>query len=128
MKWIACLALAAGCQADARKSSPPHEAADPAGTTIVQLPKAALTAAYKADIATLCDCVRLSGADQKPKGERWTVVAMWLGPNIKTSEGHDFLVAIQPLTGETKALALETEAKRTGLPRCELASEWRRGG
>jgi hypothetical protein len=67
----------------------------------------------------------LSGAEEHPKDERWQVVAMWLGPHITTQEGHDFLIAIQPLQGEAKAMALETEAKRVGIAKCQLAAEWR---
>jgi hypothetical protein len=123
MKWAAVywvLLATAGCQSG---DKPTTATAD--NTTVIQLPKAQLTDGYRADIRTLCDVVRLSGADQKPKDERWTVVAMYLGPQIKTTEGRDFLVAIQPLKGEPKALALETEAKRVGLASCELANEWR---
>jgi hypothetical protein len=112
------LVLAAACQSGDAKQPPPN-------TTVIQLPKAQLTDAYRADITTLCDVIRLSGADQKPADERWTHVAMFLGPQIKTPEGHEFLVAIQPLQGEPKALALETEAKRVGLAKCDLANEWR---
>lgn len=127
MKWTLLLALAlTGCQSQESKVTP-APAADVPGTTVISLPKAQLSDAYKADINSLCDAVRLSGAEQKPKDERWTVVAMWLGPAIKTNEGHDFLVAIQPLKGEAKAMALETEAKRVGLTTCALADEWRQG-
>jgi hypothetical protein len=125
MKWTPCLLLAAAaCQGDAKQ---PPAAADTTGTTVISLPKAQVTDAYRADITTLCDVVRLSGADAKPKDERWPVIAMWLGPQIKTAEGHEFLVAIQPLRGEAKALALETEARRVGLTSCALVAEWREG-
>jgi hypothetical protein len=128
MKWtpaIACLVVAA-CQADAKQ--PPGQgaaAAHGSNTTVISLPKAAITDGYRTDITSLCDCVRLSGADQYPKDERWPVIAMWLGPHITTNEGHEFLIAIQPLQGEAKALALETEAKRVGVAKCDLANEWR---
>jgi hypothetical protein len=122
MKWAVYLVLVAtaGCSSGDKSTKP-----EPDNTTVIQLPKAQVTDGYRADINTLCDVVRLSGADEKPADERWTVVAMYLGPQIKTAEGHEFLVAIQPLQGEAKALALETEAKRVGLASCELASEWR---
>lgn len=94
-------------------------------TTVISLPKAPVTDAYRADITTLCDAVRLSGAADKPEAERWPIVAIWLGPAIKTAEAHEFLVAIQPLQGEAKALALDTEAKRVGLESCALSAEWR---
>lgn len=130
MKWPVLLVLAAAaCQSGEAKEGPATGVvgapSGTANTTIVQLPKAALTEAYRADITTLCDVVHLSGADQKAPEERWPIIAMYLGPQIKTNEGHDFLVAIQPLQGEAKALALETEAKRVGLTKCDLANEWR---
>ncbi len=82
--------------------------------------------AYRTDIANLCDAVKLSGADKLQDDQRIPIIAMWLGPNIKTSEAHDFLVHIQPLTGEPKAKALEDEAHRVGLSDCALAAEWRK--
>lgn len=128
MKWppaLACLVLVA-CQADEKQTQAGGSAvAQGSNTTIISLPKAPVTDEYRTDITSLCDCVRLSGADQYSKEERWPLIAMWLGPHITTNEGHEFLIAIQPLQGEAKALALETEAKRVGLAKCDLANEWR---
>jgi hypothetical protein len=118
MKWPLCLVLAAACQSGDAKETPSN-------TAIVQLPKAQVTDAYRADITTLCDVVRLSGADQKPKDEQWTVTAWFLERQIKTPEGHAFIAAIKPLPPDAYALALETEAKRVGLAKCELANVWR---
>ena len=126
MKWIACIVLATACQSgDGGREEP---APTTGRTQVISLPKADVTEQYRADITNLCDCIQLSGADQKPKDERWQIIAMWLGPHITTQAGHDFLIAIQPLQGEAKALALETEAKRVGLAKCELANEWRQPG
>jgi len=128
MKWALLLCLAtAGCQQGSTNAEPSAAApsASAGGTQIISLPKATITDAYKTDISNLCDAVQLSGAMDKPKDERWTVIAMWLGPHIKTEEGREFLVAIQPLRGQAKVLALETEAKRVGLGKCALADEWR---
>lgn len=127
MKWalILCLACAA-CQQGTTSADPSPQAAPGGGNTqIISLPKAAVTEAYRADITNLCDAVQASGATDKPTDERWQVIAMWLGPHIKTDEGREFLVAIQPLRGPAKVLALETEAKRVGLATCALADEWR---
>lgn len=132
MKWPLVAVLfgsLAACQSNKQDSPKPASGSGGDGKTkIISLPKAAVTDGYKADITTLCDVVRLSAADKKPKDERWPIIAMWLGPNIKTTEGHEFLVAIQPLQGEAKALALETEAKRVGLTTCALVTEWREPG
>lgn len=124
MKWITWLILAASCQ---RGEGPPRNSDSPqaATTTVVQLPRPPITAEYKQDIANVCEAVQRSGADKLPAGDRSPAVAMWLGPNIQTDAGREFLVAIQPLTGEPKAAALEFEAKRVGLSGCSLAAEWR---
>ncbi len=127
MKWP-LVAVLFGSLAACQSKEPPSAGTGGGSGKIISLPKATVTDGYKADITTLCDVVRLSEADQKPKEERWPIIAMWLGPHIKTSEGHEFLVAIQPLQGEAKALALETEAKRVGLTTCALAAEWRQPG
>jgi hypothetical protein len=125
MKWsLALVLVAAACQEGKQQ----QKVVDQKSTTVISLPKPEITPAYRADITTLCDVVKLSGAEDKPKDERWQVIAMWLGPQIKTTEGHEFLVAIQPLKGEAKALALDTEAKRVGLTTCALATEWRSNG
>ena len=124
MKWIAVLLAAGACQSgNAEQASPPTATGS---STIISLPKPQLTDGYRADITNLCDAIKLSGAQDKPSDERWTVVAMWLGPHITTEAGREFLVAIQPLKGEAKAIALESEAKRVGLTKCELANEWRK--
>jgi hypothetical protein len=83
---------------------------------------------YRADVDNLCDVLKRSGADQLTAGEQPPVIAMWLGPNIKTAAGHNFLVTIAPLQGTVKADALEAEAKRVGIASCPLAAEWRRPG
>ena len=138
MNWIACALLAcAACQhGDAGSSSepPPAGAARapgqaahaPAPAAAPVTPRPALTPEYRKDITTLCDVIHLSGADQLPEAERWPAIAMWLGPHIATEEGRGFLVAIQPLTGEPKAQALDAEAHRVGLATCALSAEWRR--
>jgi len=127
MKWpLALVLVVAACQEGKQEQQVVDKSS--ASTTVISLPKPEITPAYRADITTLCDCVKLSGAEDKPKDERWQVIAMWLGPQIKTTDGHEFLVAIQPLKGEAKALALDTEAKRVGLTTCALATEWRSNG
>lgn len=115
MKWIAGIAIVAalGCQRDSDK---------PAPTQSVRT--AAPGSAYAKDIEALCDAVKRSGAEDDP-GARQLTIANWLAANLTTPESRQFLVKIQPLVGEEKAQALETEAKRVGLPGCPLAAEWR---
>ena len=103
---LACLGLAAGCQRGAGSAAP-------------------VTEPYRSDIENLCDAVVRSGADQLPVGERALAIANWLAAHLQTQEAHDYLIRIQPLTGEPKAAALEAEARRAGLSQCALAAEWR---
>ena len=103
---FACLGVAAGCQRGAGSATPVSEP-------------------YRSDIENLCDSLGRSGADQLPAGERALAIASWLAAHLQTQEAHDYLIRIQPLTGEPKAAALEAEARRVGLPRCALAAEWR---
>jgi len=124
MKWIACLLAVTACQSGNAEQPPAPRATG--SSTVISLPKPQLTDAYRADITALCDAIRLSGAEDHPADERWQVVAMWLGPHITSDAGHEFLVAVQPLQGEAKAMALESEAKRVGLAKCDLANEWRK--
>ena len=105
---IACAGVAVACQRGAGSTPPP------------------VTQQYRSDIENLCDAVRRSGADQLPIGERALAIATWLPSHLTTPEARDYLVRIQPLVGEPKALALESEARRVGLGSCALAAEWRK--
>ena len=87
-----------------------------------------IAADYKSDIENLCDVMKRSGADQLSPSEQQPAIAMWLGPNIKSDQGHKFLVSIAPLQGMDKAKALEDEAARVGIANCPLAAEWKKPG
>jgi len=117
--------IAAACSThhDARPAS-----GSGAGSAEIPAPVGPIAADYKADIENLCDVEMRSGADQLEPAQRNPTIAMWLGPNIKTTAGHQFLVQIQPLQGADKANALEAEAKRVGISQCPLATEWRTPG
>jgi len=114
----ACLVLTAllGCQrGESTTGASPDKSAIAAPTG----------SAYAQDIAALCDSMKLSGADTVDEDARTLTVANWLGANLKTPESRNFLVQIQPLAGEPKATALDTEARRVGLSGCALATLWR---
>jgi hypothetical protein len=127
---VAALLSAAGCQdvappaavaAEKRvetKAPPPQQAAVRA--------EAKAPDAYAGDIRRICDAVALSGAADVETTDRAFLVAQWLGSNLSTRESREFLVRIQPMTGEPKAKALVAEAQRVGLDDCALAAEWRR--
>lgn len=103
---IACVAVTAACQRT--------------GGTAPEVSER-----YRSDIANLCDAVVRSGADPLSGGERVLTIANWLAAHLETPEARDYVIKIQPLVGEPKALALEAEARRVGLPGCALAAEWR---
>ncbi|MBA3455084.1 MAG: hypothetical protein H0T42_18485 [Deltaproteobacteria bacterium] len=119
MKMLACLlVLALGCKSgDGDKVASTGSAAPTA--------PAAPGSPYAKDIEALCESVTRSGADKIEPDAKTLTIANWLAANLKTPESRKFLVEIQPLVGDAKAAALETEAKRVGLSGCALAAEWR---
>jgi len=92
------------------------------GTT-EKLDERPVSASYREDIGRLCDVIRLSGADERPEGERMYLTAQWLGDNLQTQEGRDFLVTFQQ--SQDKAATLLAEAKRVGVESCPLAALWK---
>lgn len=82
--------------------------------------------AYARDITNLCNALTLApGLDTARGNDRQIVIAMWLGKVLETQASRDWLAEIQPLQGQAKADALQSEAKRVGLDDCALAAEWR---
>ena len=114
MKRALLLLVLAACQSDEKSSSKPAAAPPPASDKL-----------YAEDIQKLCDSMALSGADKLEKLERVAPHAKWLGENLKTKAAQQFLISTQPLKGEAKASAFESEAKRVGLSGCALAAEFR---
>ena len=130
MKRIACLVVGLGlggaCQSsDKTKSTEAVSAAPVPKTTGSAAAAPGPVTAYAEDIKKLCNLVELAGLGAVPRGDRQVQSANWLAANLSSSESREFLVKIQPLEGEAKAVALETEAKRLGLTDCALAAEWR---
>jgi hypothetical protein len=128
MKGIACLLAVAAACSSRHEPATGAGSAGPAGSATAPAATGPIADDYKQDIENLCDVLVRSGADKLPDGERNPTIAMWLGPNIKTTAGHQFLVQIQPLQGADKAKALELEATRVGIATCPLAVEWRAPG
>jgi hypothetical protein len=111
---------APSAEAPAASAKPAAPPADPAAA-----PAAPVTREYAGDIEKLCDVVRLSGVGSARTDDRLVPIANWLAANLATLEARRFLVHIQPLGGTRKADALDAEARRVGLPGCNLAAEWR---
>jgi len=109
MKWTAFLLALVACQ---------HGGGDA---------EQKVSEAYRADIASLCDSMKLSGADQmQGDDQRIPTQAMWLGDHVKTPEGRAFMVSLNKLGDAQHAKALDDEAHRVGLAGCALSAEWRR--
>jgi hypothetical protein len=81
-----------------------------------------IDAAYRADVQRICDVLSLSGADQVSPSERTALTAQWLGDNLETEAGVDFMIAFK--SAPDPAAALRDEASRLGLPGCPLADSW----
>ena len=113
-KWFACLLVVSlGCQkgeGEAPASGQSVRAAVPGSD-------------YAKDIEALCDVIARSGAPDDDS--RTLLIANWLAANLRTPESRQFLIKIQPLVGDQKASALDSEAKRVGLTKCPLAEVWR---
>jgi hypothetical protein len=97
------------------------------GTTEKQDDKpASATASYRADISRLCNVMHLSGADELAPEERVYTTANWLGNNLETQQGRDFLVTFTQAQDKDKPQTLLAEAKRVGVTPCPLADHWQR--
>jgi hypothetical protein len=85
---------------------------------------AAITAGYRADISRLCNVMHLSGADEQAPEERVYTTANWLGNNLETQQGRDYLVTFTQASDPDKPKTLLAEAKRVGVSPCPLADHW----
>jgi hypothetical protein len=126
-QFTAVLVVVAACQSGSGASSSPPSSA-PAKSTE---PGSAVgsdwkASAYGRDFERLCNAETYSGASEQPEEARPLMVAQWLGPNLETSEAHDFLVHIQPLGPMDKFVAIDGEAHRLGLTDCPLALVWKK--
>lgn len=85
----------------------------------------AVDPAYARDVDRICNVVERAGAAGTDLNDRTYLTATWLGSNLESTAGRALLTALQPLSARDKANALETEARRAGLPGCPLAADWR---
>jgi hypothetical protein len=76
------------------------------------------------DVHRICNAVELSGVDREPTN-RQLFIAQWLGANIESVDGRNFLVSLARVEGEAKVKVLEDQARRVGLSGCPLAAEWK---
>ena len=94
------------------------------GTT--EKSKEQVSAGYRDDISRLCNVMHLSGADEQAPEERVYTTANWLGNNLETQQGRDFLVTFTQAQDKDKPQTLLAEATRVGVAPCPLADHWQR--
>lgn len=115
-QWTHALVVAAmiaGCQ---QGSTSDPESTRPAATT-----------PYGRDVERICYCQEHSGALERPEAERTLIVARWLGANLESDQGRDFLAEVSRSSPADKVVLLDREALSAGLPGCPLARTWAQG-
>ncbi|MBT8495801.1 MAG: hypothetical protein KJO07_22350 [Deltaproteobacteria bacterium] len=123
--WVAVVVLSA-CQGGGESES---ETSEPGAVNANETPPAKAAAAdYAGDIERICNAEQLSGADQLDEGARSMHVAQWLGGNIKTEDGRQFLASLARAKAGAKVELLNSQAAKLGLDGCALAKAWSGGG
>jgi hypothetical protein len=86
-----------------------------------------LTTPFARDVERICYCQEHSGALERPEGERTLIIAQWLGANLESDKGRDFLAEVARVAPAEKVTLLDREALSAGLPGCPLARTWAQG-
>jgi hypothetical protein len=80
---------------------------------------------YGRDVDRICNVERLSGALAEEEGYRAMASAMWLANNIESEDGRLLSAKVrQAAMPADKIAVLESEAKKVGLPYCDLVVAW----
>lgn len=80
---------------------------------------------YGRDVDRICNVERLSGALAEEEGYRAMATAMWLANNIESEDGRLLSAKVrQAAMPADKVAVLEAEAKKVGLPYCDLVVAW----
>ena len=136
---VASLAIACQSQPPAADTDPPAKntpgegsAVEPQAAAPTQAaPKPSVDPAgpdYAGDIDRICNAETRSGASEMEEGARPVTVAQWLGANIQTGEGRQFLVTLAKTRPADKSKMLLAESTKVGLKACALAKAWSGGG
>lgn len=80
------------------------------------------------DLDRICNVMKYSGAEQEGPENHAFVTAQWLGQNLESGEGRDFLVEIAQLGAGKKGSALEAKALQVGVTECPTVALWRAPG
>jgi hypothetical protein len=141
MRIAVCVAFLAlvGCQAkdepgpidqapQAKTGSQPQAGKPAQGTAGDEPVQGAAGDDYAGDIERICNAEQLSGAAEMDEGARSMHVAQWLGSNIKTEDGRQFLASLARAKAADKAKLLRSESSKVGLKGCALAKSWSGGG
>lgn len=76
------------------------------------------------DLDRICHAEERSGAKAEPEGGRAITVANWLGQNLESQAGRDFLGRLARTAPADKAQLLTAEAAKLGIDPCPLAGAW----
>ena len=124
---VSCLIVglaATACKASSSPGASPDDTPTPAPDPGPAPAPKAIDPAYLADFENLCHSEQRSGADRDDTGNRTVTIAMWLGENVKTQGGRDFLAKFSRTQPDQKAALLESERARLGLDECPLIATW----
>ena len=80
------------------------------------------------DLDRICNVMKYSGAEQDGPENYAFLTAQWLGQNLESGEGRDFLVEIAQLAAGKKGAALEAKALQVGVTECPTVALWRAPG
>ena len=80
------------------------------------------------DLDRICNVMKYSGAEQEGPENYAFLTAQWLGQNLESGEGRDFLVELAPLAAGNKGAALEAKALQVGVTECPTVALWRAPG
>jgi len=121
---VVLLAVAPACQQGPVSRHEKGAATDEPGAAPVEVAKAQAGDPYRRDVDRICNSEAQSGALELEEGARAMHVAQWLGANIESQDGREFLASLSRADPKGKASLLMQESQRLGLGECALAKAW----
>ena len=90
-----------------------------------EVPREWKQSALGRDVDRICHVMKYSGAEQEGQENHAYMTAQWLGENLESGEGRDFLVEIAQLDATRKVQRLEAKAQQLGVTECPTVAMWR---
>jgi len=98
-----------------------------AATKSAAAPGGASNDAYVRDMDAICNCEEKSGALDLEEAARGFHIAQWLGQNVRSQKGRDFLAELASRGPQEKVKLLSRESSKLGMHACALATTWNGG-